>query len=107
MAVEVVVAVHEHVRPLLRAWRQALADDPEIRRQLASAYWDAFTESVRTAGGCPRDGVRDASTVPPTFLVELSGGYWLRCVLRPDERVGLFARRREVVVVNLVSRPHD
>jgi hypothetical protein len=101
----VVVKPHEEIRPLLRAWRHALNPDRARRHELAEILWAELVERIVKAQGPPLGLVTDATTDPPTFWCELSGGTWVQLVVQPDRRTGLFRYEREVVIINLAQRP--
>jgi hypothetical protein len=99
------VKPHEEIKPLIRKWRRTLSDDPQRRRDLAMVFWAELERRIIAAKGPPAGAVKDDSTKPPTYWCELSGGWWAQLVVLPDRRTGVFTFEREVVVINLVSRP--
>ncbi len=93
------------VRAPLEVWRESLPGDPIDRHALALVYLEAFHEKiVASRGAPPAEGVVDLNTVPPSFWLELTGGWWAHCAVVERKR-GPFPAIRTVKVVNLVSRP--
>jgi hypothetical protein len=101
----IVVKPHEVIKPLIREWRRTLSDDPARRSELAEVYWEELVRRITDSEGPPIESVVDASTNPPTYWCELTGGTWVQLVVLPDERTGMFSIERKVVVINLAASP--
>jgi hypothetical protein len=103
--VRVTVKSHEIIKPLIRDWRRTLSDDPQRRHDLAMLYWSELVRRITEAQGPPTGSVLDDTTDPPTYWCELTGAMWAQFVVMPDKRIGVFNFEREVVVINLATRP--
>ena len=101
----VVVIPHEVVRPLLRAWRDSLSDDADVRAELFDLFWRELVRRVSQYAGPPPGALYEPNIAASTFWCELTGGVWVRLTMQDEAWSLLQGTLRRFIVTDLAPRP--